>query len=115
VRSVKPGDNTVLSRRAFNRRLLAMGSLLAMGTSAWAEDPVFTSSLASDTKKAAPANSKLATQTEVVAGQDQVPMLSVNSAEALQGAIAMYEEFVAGGGWQRLRPGRSRRVPRARR
>jgi L,D-transpeptidase YcbB len=92
----------VLSRRAFNRRLLAMGSLIAMGSSAFAEDTVFTSSLGTGTKKAEPANSKLATQTEVVAGQDQVPMLSVNSAEALQGAIAMYEEFVAGGGWPQL-------------
>lgn len=92
----------MLSRRAFNRRLLAMGSLVAMGNAAFAEDPVITSSLGSETKKAAASNSKLATQTEIVAGQDQAPMLSFNSAEALQGAIAMYEEFVAGGGWQNL-------------
>ena len=92
----------MLSRRAFNRRLLAMGSLVAMGSTAFAEDPVITSSLGSETKTAAPANSKLATQTEIVAGQDQAPMLSLNSSEALQGAIAMYEEFVAGGGWPNL-------------
>jgi L,D-transpeptidase YcbB len=102
VKRVKPGERTVLSRRAFNRSLLAMGSLVAMGRSAWAEDPIITSSLASGTKKADEANSKLATQTEIVAGQNQAPMLSVNSVDALQGAIAMYEEFVAGGGWPNL-------------
>ncbi len=79
-----------------------MGSLLAMGNAAFAEDTVIASPLGSETKTAAPGNSKLATQTEIVAGQDQAPMLSLNSAEALQGAIAMYEEFVAGGGWQNL-------------
>jgi murein L,D-transpeptidase YcbB/YkuD len=73
-----------------------------MGSPVLAEDPLFTSSLAGGTKTAAPANSKLATQTEIVAGQDQAPMLGVNSAEALRGAIAMYEEFVAGGGWPQL-------------
>lgn len=92
----------MLSRRQFNRHLLSLGSLLAMSTAASAQDPVFTSSLGTETKKAAPQNSKLATQTEIVAGQDQVPMLSLNSVEALQGAIAMYEEFVAGGGWPQL-------------
>jgi murein L,D-transpeptidase YcbB/YkuD len=93
----------VLSRRAFNRHLFAMGSLFAMGASARAqEEPVFTSSLSTGAREAAPRNSKLATQTEVVAGQDQAPMLSANSSEAMQGAISMYEEIVAGGGWQQL-------------
>jgi murein L,D-transpeptidase YcbB/YkuD len=94
----------VLSRRAFNRHLLAMGSLFAMGASAMAQqdDSVFTSSLSAGAKEAAPKNSKLATQTEVVAGQDQVPMLGAHSVEAMQAAIVMYEEFVAGGGWQQL-------------
>ncbi len=92
----------MLSRRAFNRHFIAMGSLLAMGSSlARAEDPVFTSSLGTAAKKAA-SNSKLATRTEILAGQDQVPMLSASSVDALQGAIAMYEEMVAGGGWQQL-------------
>ncbi len=82
-----------------------MGSMLALGSAgARAEDPVFTSSLGTETKKAAPKDSKLATQTEIVAGQDQVPMLGASSFEALQGAIAMYEEIVAGGGWQQLPP-----------
>ncbi len=79
-----------------------MGSLLAMGSAARAEDPVFTSSIASEPKKAEPKNAKLATQTEIVAGLDQAPMLGASSVESLQGAIAMYEEFVAGGGWPQL-------------
>ena len=69
---------------------------------------MFTSSLTdttpakSEPPKAAAKDGKLATQTEIVAGQDQPPMLSVNSAEFMQGAIAMYEEIVAGGGWEEL-------------
>ncbi len=93
----------MLSRRVFNRNLLALGSFAAMarGTAALAEEPLFTSSIAT-AKPAAPASSKLATQTEIVAGLDQVPMLSPGSAEALNGAIAIYEEIVAGGGWLEL-------------
>jgi murein L,D-transpeptidase YcbB/YkuD len=94
----------VLSRRAFNRNLLAMGSLLATGaTLARANEPVVTGSLATGAKQPA-GSSKLATQTEIVAGLGQAPMLSVHSAEAVQGAILLYEEFVAGGGWQPLEP-----------
>jgi len=97
----------VLSRRAFNRSLFAMGSLLAMGLAARAEEPVFTSSITSPAPlnvqpQKATKDSKLATQTEIVAGQDQAPMLSGSSVDAMQGAIAMYEEIVAGGGWQDL-------------
>ena len=44
----------------------------------------------------------LATQTEIVAGQDQQPMLGINSVAAMEGAISMYEEIVAGGGWEEL-------------
>lgn len=99
----------MLSRRAFNRSLLAVGSLLALGTTAFAQEPAITSSLttpepaqAAPTKKAK-ANG-LATQTEIVAGQDQMPMLTANSAFAMEGAINMYEEIVAGGGWEELAP-----------
>jgi L,D-transpeptidase YcbB len=100
-----PGGSSLLSRRAFNRNVLSMGSLFAMGSlmPALAEEPVFTSSIATPAPKpAAAANGKLATQTEIVEGQDQVPMLSQASLEALQGAISMYEEIVAGGGWEEL-------------
>ena len=94
----------MLTRRAFNRNLFAMGSLLACGAAmpALAEEPVFTSSIATLAAKTAQKDSKLATQTEIVDGLEQVPMLTPNSAEAMQGAISMYEEIVAGGGWQPL-------------
>lgn len=92
----------VQTRRIFTRNLLAMGSLVALGaTQAWAEDPVFTSSLPSAPQKKAPVGD-LATRTEIVAGMDQVPMLSPASYDAMLGAIAMYEEFAAGGGWREL-------------
>lgn len=92
----------MLTRRAFTCNLLAMGSLVALATSpAFAEDPVFTSSISSAAPKQKPVGD-LATRTEVVAGLDQVPMVTPASVEAMWGAIAMYEEFVAGGGWREL-------------
>ncbi len=69
---------------------------------ALAEEPVFTSSISTVAPATAPSGGKLATQTEIVAGLDQVPMLSSGSPEAMMGAVAMYEEFAAGGGWQQL-------------
>jgi len=84
-----------------------MGSLLAMGAAALAQEQVQTGSLTTPAPaKIKPAkNAKgggLATQTEIVAGQDQQPMLSTNSASAMEGAISMYEEIVSGGGWEDL-------------
>ena len=74
---------------------------------ALAQEPVFTSSIGSAGSKkapqvAAPGGGKLATQTEIVAGQDQAPMISSGSVESMIGAIQMYEEIVAGGGWKQL-------------
>ena len=94
----------MLSRRAFNRNLLGMGSLIAIGAAApaLAEEPIFTSSIATVAPASGPTGGKLATQTEIVAGLGQVPMLSPGSSEAMLGAVAMYEEIVAGGGWQQL-------------
>ena len=94
----------MLSRRAFKRNLLGMGSLIAIGAAApaLAEEPIFTSSIATVAPATGPTGGKLATQTEIVAGLGQVPMLSPGSSEAMLGAVAMYEEIVAGGGWQQL-------------
>jgi len=97
----------VLSRRAFNRNLFAMGSLLAMSAAAFAQEQVDTSTLATPAPaKPRPAKkskaSSLATQTEIVAGQNQAPMLTINSVAAMEGAISMYEEIVTGGGWEDL-------------
>ena len=97
----------MLSRRAFNRNLFAMGSLLAMRAAAFAQEQVDTSTLATPAPaKPRPAKkskaSSLATQTEIVAGQNQAPMLTINSVAAMEGAISMYEEIVTGGGWEDL-------------
>ena len=45
---------------------------------------------------------KLATRTEIVADRGLAAMLTPGSEEALAGAIAMYEEIVAGGGWPQV-------------
>jgi L,D-transpeptidase YcbB len=45
---------------------------------------------------------KLATRTAVIAEQNEAAMITAGSSEAMQGAISMYEEIVAGGGWRKL-------------
>ena len=94
----------MLTRRAFSRHLLSLGSIAVISGAgpAFAEDPIFTSSLSTVAPAAKPDNGKLATQTEIVAGLEQIPMLSASSSDAMMGAVAMYEEFTAGGGWQQL-------------
>lgn len=103
-----PRGYSVLTRRVFNHQLLSLGSLFALAAAApaMAEEPVFTSSITGVAPATAPANGKLATQTEIVSGLDQIPMLSPGAPDAMRGAVAMYEEIVAGGGWQQL-PARS--------
>jgi len=91
----------VPSRRAFNCSLLAMGSLLTFGSAARAEDQVKTSSIGTVAGQT-DAKAKLATRTEVVIDRGEVPMISPGSIEFMDNAIAMYEEIVAGGGWQQL-------------
>ncbi len=94
----------MLSRRDFNLHLLratAAGILApACAARAVAEEPVFTSSIGTAAAGAQP-HGKLATQTEIVAGSE-APMVSPGSPDAQMGAIAMYEEIVAGGGWDML-------------
>ena len=46
--------------------------------------------------------SKLATRTAVIADRNEAAMVTRGSEEAMQGAIAMYEEIVAQGGWTKL-------------
>lgn len=45
---------------------------------------------------------KLATRTEIVADRGIAAMLTPGSNDAMEAAIAMYEEIVAGGGWPEL-------------
>src|SRR5476649_2790488 len=77
---------------------------LTWATSARAEDPASTGSISSIAPRIA-MQGKLSTRTEILAGQGQAPMLTLGSLEALQGAIAQYDEIVAGGGWPLLPPG----------
>ncbi len=82
------------------RILLIVGGLLAAVPSL-AQTTDFTGSIASVAPKTA-ISGKLATQTEVVADRGLAAMLTPGSEEALAGAIAMYEEIVAGGGWPQM-------------
>ena len=85
----------------FNRRsLLSLFACVPFGlaNAARAEDPANIGSITSIAPRIA-MQGKLATRTEVVQGQGQAPMLSLGSLSALDGAISIYEEIVAGGGW----------------
>ncbi len=80
-----------------------MTALAPFGLSslARAEDPASVGSITSIAPRIA-MQGKLATRTEIVQGQGQAPMLSLGSLSALDGAIGMYEEIVAGGGWPEM-------------
>ena len=91
----------------FNRRsLLSLFACVPFGlaNAALAEDPANIGSITSIAPRIA-MQGKLATRTEVVQGQGQAPMLSLGSLSALDGAISIYEEIVAGGGWPRYAEG----------
>jgi L,D-transpeptidase YcbB len=50
------------------------------------------------------ASGPLATQTEIVWGRNESPMISMESLDAMADAIMRYEEIAAEGGWQSLEP-----------
>ena len=85
------------------RRLLHYAAALPLmsGARAFAEDPANIGSITSIAPRMA-MQGKLATTTEIVAGQGQAPMLTLGSMQALRDAIAKYEEINAGGGWPTL-------------
>ena len=85
------------------RRLLHFAAALPFtsGARAFAQDPANIGSITSIAPRLA-MQGKLATRTEIVAGQDQAPMLTLGSLQALRDAIAKYEEINAGGGWPTL-------------
>ncbi len=85
-----------LSRRAFLSNSLAFG-FFASGA-AQAQQTGTVAGVGSRINL----SGKLATRTAVVAEQNEAAMVTANSAEAMQGAISMYEEIVAGGGWRKL-------------
>ncbi len=91
------------------RRLLALGAAWPLASAAWAEDIVVgplldaptTASIATIPPKMA-TQGKLATQTEILAGRNEAPIISFGAMQAMQDAIALYEEIAAGGGWPDL-------------
>jgi murein L,D-transpeptidase YcbB/YkuD len=90
-----------LSRRSLLATLAAFG--LCLPASAQSTD--YTGSITSIAPKAA-MQGKLATRTEVIADRGEAAMITLGSAQALEGAIGMYEEIVAGGGWPMVPKGK---------
>ena len=70
-------------------------------SNAMAEDPANIGSVTSIAPRLE-MQGKLATKTEILLGQNQAPILTQGSQRALSGAIAMYEEIAASGGWAQL-------------
>jgi L,D-transpeptidase YcbB len=85
-----------LSRRAFV--LSSLATMLAVPAVAAAQQTNSVAALAPRINL----SGKLATRTAVVAPQNEAAMITANSSEAMQGAISMYEEIVAVGGWRKL-------------
>ena len=89
-----------LSRR---RLLQFLGAApLALATSAMAQQTESIAALAPRQELLG----KLGTHTGVVSGQSESAMVTAGSIEAMQSAIAMYEEIVAAGGWRKLPAGK---------
>jgi murein L,D-transpeptidase YcbB/YkuD len=70
---------------------------LGFGASAFAQSNDYTGSIS--TLAGRPPDGKLATQTEIVAGESQAALLTPASPQAMDAAIAMYEEITRIGGW----------------
>jgi L,D-transpeptidase YcbB len=89
-------SKSVQSRRHVLKALLGLPILWSLP--AFAQDQLVTSSITSIPARLAK-QGKLATQTEILSDRTEAPMVSPGAAEAIEGAIARYEEVVAGGGW----------------
>jgi len=76
---------------------LAFLLLMGAGTSAFAQSDDYTGSISQLGRK--PADGKLATQTEIVAGESQAALLTPSSPQAMDAAIDMYEHIARVGGW----------------
>jgi L,D-transpeptidase YcbB len=71
--------------------------LSGLAGAAFAQSEDYTGSISSLTRQAP--SGKLATQTEILAGETQAAMLTPASQDAMSAAVAMYEDIVARGGW----------------
>ena len=92
--------------QVFTRRtILGAVGLAAAASVARAQSTVYTASITSITPRLAVAG-KLATKTEFLAERQEAAMITSGSIRALEGAIQMYEEIVAGGGWPSIGKGK---------
>ena len=84
---------------AIMTRTIALALLLSAGfaASAFAQSNDYTGSISSLTRQAP--GGKLATQTEVLAGEAQAALLTPSSPQAMDAAIAMYDHITRNGGW----------------
>jgi murein L,D-transpeptidase YcbB/YkuD len=95
----------VFSQRFTRRAILGAVGLAAAASAARAQTTVYTGSITSITPRLAVAG-KLATKTEFLADRQEAAMVTSGSIRALEGAIQMYEEIVAGGGWPSIGKGK---------
>jgi L,D-transpeptidase YcbB len=91
---------TPLNRRAF--LLASLGLAVSLPAMAQAQQ---TQSIVSAGAQI-DLSGKLATRTGVITEQNEMAMITAGSTEAMQGAISLYEEIVAGGGWRSLPKGK---------
>jgi L,D-transpeptidase YcbB len=91
----------VLHLKLSRRWLLAAATIFPIAN-AMAQDTLATGSVVPPPKPAPV--SKLATQTEILEGRNEAPIISMGSLVAMADTIALYEEIVAGGGWTDLPP-----------
>jgi L,D-transpeptidase YcbB len=85
-----------------SRRALLLSSLGLLATSANAQQTSSMAALAPHVDL----SGKLATRTSIIIDQNETAMVTAGSPEAMQGAISLYEEIVAGGGWRKLPKGK---------
>jgi murein L,D-transpeptidase YcbB/YkuD len=95
----------VLSQRFTRRTILGAACLAAAASVARAQTTVYTGSITSIAPRLAVAG-KLATKTEFLADRQEAAMVTSGSIRALEGAIQLYEEIVAGGGWPSIGKGK---------
>ncbi|HEX7109929.1 MAG TPA: L,D-transpeptidase family protein [Aestuariivirga sp.] len=95
----------MFSQRFTRRAILGAVGLAAAASVARAQSTIYTASITSITPRLAVAG-KLATKTEFLADRDESAMVTSGSIRALEGAIQMYEEIVAGGGWPSIDKGK---------
>jgi L,D-transpeptidase YcbB len=85
-----------------SRRALLLSSLGLLATPAMAQQTDSVAALAPRVDL----SGKLATRTGIIIEQKETAMITAGAPEAMQGAISLYEEIVAGGGWSKLPKGK---------